>query len=77
MIWAVLFQGLTCSALCGTIVFLERSHSRERTRLVNLLISPNTAAFATLQRASGEPPVHSKARPNAESPIMVPLPEGL
>lgn len=79
MIWAVLFLGVTCSVLCGTVVFLERQHSRERARLINLALAKDPATFTTLQIASRHEPAPAQPRkaPDPDRVKQPALPEGL
>lgn len=75
MIYALLFLGVVCSVLAGTIVLLERSHAAERARLVNHLLAEKPEEYTALQRA--EEPRRPRRPADPDRPKRPAHPEGL
>lgn len=76
----VVFQFLICSALCGTLVFLERAWARERSRLVNLALAKDPSTFSVLQQAAAREPapaVRPRRPVDPDRPKAPTLPDGL
>lgn len=51
MIYALLFQAITCLGWAGTVLILERAHARERAQLVNHALAETPHDYNLLQRA--------------------------